>query len=43
MDKKKKCLIKHIIELGKFFMECDGNVDDREIKFIKDYTDQMGT
>ena len=41
MDKKKKCLIKHIIELGKFFMECDGNVDDREIKFIKDYTDQM--
>nr|WP_315408796.1 hypothetical protein [uncultured Prevotella sp.] len=43
MDKKKKCLIKHIIELGKFFMECDGNVDDREIKFIKDYTDQMVT
>ena len=43
MDKKKKCLIKHIIELGKFFMECDGNVDDREIKFIKDYTDQMFT
>ncbi len=41
MDKKKKCLIKHIIELGKFFMECDGNVDDREIKFIKDYTEQM--
>lgn len=41
MDKKKKCLIKHIIELGKFFMECDGNVDDREIKFIKDYTNQM--
>lgn len=22
-------------------MECDGNVDDREIKIIKDYTDQM--
>jgi hypothetical protein len=41
MDKKKKCLIKHIIELGKFFMECDENVDDREIKFIKDYTNQM--
>lgn len=41
MDKKKKCLIKHIIELGKFFMECDGKVDDREIKFIKDYTNQM--
>lgn len=41
MDKKQKCLIKHIIELGKFFMECDGNVDNREIKFIKDYTDQM--
>ena len=41
MEEKKKLLIKLIIELGKFFMECDGDIDDKEIKFINDYTDQM--
>ena len=41
MEEKKKLLIKLIIELGKFFMECDGDIDEKEIKFINDYTDQM--
>lgn len=29
------------MELGKFFMTCDGDVDNREVKFIQDYTAQL--
>lgn len=29
------------MELGKFFMTCDGDIDNREVKFIQDYTDQL--
>uniref|UniRef100_A0AB33IQG8 TerB family tellurite resistance protein n=1 Tax=Prevotella sp. GTC17253 TaxID=3236793 RepID=A0AB33IQG8_9BACT len=41
MEEKQKLLIQLVMELGKFFMTCDGDVDNREVKFIQDYTIQL--
>jgi len=41
MEEKKILLLQVIMELGKFFMTCDGQTDEREVQFINDYTEQL--
>ena len=41
MEEKKQLLLQVIMELGKFFMMCDGETDEREVKFINDYKGQL--
>ncbi|MGP1622852.1 TerB family tellurite resistance protein [Bacteroides heparinolyticus] len=35
-DKQEK-LIKLVMELGDFFISCDGNIDERELNFVDQY------
>lgn len=41
MEEKKILLLQVIMKLGKFFMTCDGQTDEREVQFINDYTEQL--
>ena len=41
MEAKKRQLIKLVMELGRFFANCDGNFDVREANFIEGYINRI--